>query len=662
MKKPLLLVSVSLVGLLAGCQTPPPRTVQTFCVPPEGWTDLGGREVPLSVEQCHLSLTVDRVLLDPTAFSSVNAIVDMAFTGGDPRGVAGLTLWNSAGEQRSFYSLALRPSGEWRVYRASDPRQPVGGRGWQPLSRETAAGFVRLGARVIGGAVQFYVDGSPVDSYPLEQPAALVADDPGQGALYLGIFSQDATTRWKNFVAGESTAAGEFRPEEEAYWGADNDAGLLMDQAAAAARVFRSRPGRMGLFEVVASLDEAKRILLALGGQAGVEGLKEHARGIEEYMTPGASRIREEELLKRSFHYIYDTRHEGGDQAAQLVEAARDAESRGLEGTALCLYLAAATRGADPAVEESIERLKADLEPLRLDYRLENRAEDPIFNTTEFWNVVRENYGGLRSSREGELKIHVGLRRSANEAETSRGTRRVPVYLRGQGNLGKLLEERDKLRSELPDDLLDARARANVIRTSAEILGPSVLAELRKFEFGGKTYELALGDGRALEAAYSRLKELEEQIREEESHESVAYREVPATLHTNSIVVEFSVLVALGDRELMRIQRARSYLGIEQWTHPASPDLGLEASRYRQDVVEDAIRAVKARALRRFRAAVSIETILPKLEPDERVRFLIRFGRSSALPEVQASLEWFLQEELGITGDLREEVVESCFE
>lgn len=654
------LSSLSALGLLAGCGSLPPMTVETFRVPPAGWADIYGAAIQLNVRNAHLELAEDLALEDPTEFTNFKAMVDVAFVGGNPKGIAGLFVSIPDGDSRSFFCLAMRSGGEWRTYRSADPLEPVGGRMWQAPLREAPGGFFRLGARSTGGGVQFTLDGKAVEQYPIEGPSSLSGPDGPPRALQLGIFNRQAVSRWKNFIAGEEAPDQEFRPEDHEFWGQAADAQALEALASSAASSFKSKPTRMGIYAVVASLDEASRIHEKLGDAQGRASLGTLASRISSQMTEGARKIGDSDLHSRAFAFLRSGAKEDGggtsEAKAALLAKARAAEKAGALGRALCFYLAAAEGGGDPSLDSRIRSLKSKLPPLRLDFQLSSTAEEPLFDVREFWQVTREIYGGLPRQEGGELEIAVRVNKSSNEVDEKDSERKVPVSSSGTDKLRDLLKERSTLEARLPNDLLDARARANVLRGSSSFAGPSALADLKEYRIQGKVHVLPMTDGDKIVRAYKRLDELGALISEEERKQEITYRTIKAKVRTFSIIVDASYSASLDGKQVLEVKNERTYLGIEQWSHAASKKLGIAAARFSDEEAREAAESVRERALRRFQTAISLDNFLAKLGEADRLSFLVRLLRSSGGDEIRDKLKWAVQSEVGLKGQRLEEI------
>ncbi|HVR74901.1 MAG TPA: hypothetical protein VMT52_11235 [Planctomycetota bacterium] len=602
----------ALGSLAPGCAASSRFTVQTFRSPPEGWTDLSGAPASVQVERGHLDLSEDAAFIDTTDLGELSAIADVAITGGDTKGIAGLFAFDPAEEPRSFYCVALRSGAEHRVYRAADPREPIGGRGWQPDPLATPTGFHRLGIEVGPEGLRFLVDGKEVERRPADAPPR---------TWRVGIFQKGVKARWKNFVAG-SVEGGRFDPAQHTHWGGREDAEACLAEARARESEFRQKPDRMKLYALAAPLEEAGRALAEAGEDAGA--ITEEASRLARELKEAARGIGEADLHRRAFDAV---RVAGSTPEPGAVEAAA--------GSLLA------------PVKETIESIRARLNPLRLEFSVSSAAPRPVFDPNDFWQVLRETYGGLERARRGELSVRVRVDRSAHDRDVQKGERKVAVSGKGPRARSAERMELEALEKRLPEDLLDAEMRASVIRAASTALGPAALGSLREVQLGGKKREIHAGDQNALEHALARLEELRSKVALEDGN-AVERHSVPGTLHTSSIIVEISYSVELDGKTLVRVERERTYLGIEQWSHGAREDLGIPEERVREDVVAEAVASVRSRVLGRFRTAVSTGNLLPKLERRDRLPFLIRFARATRDEADRASLQWLLRTELGL--------------
>lgn len=642
-----------------GCRAPPAASVRTFCEPPAGWRDLDGRETQFAVRSCHLEVRGDSSLVDPTPFEGdLEAAVDVAFAGGDARGFAGLFVEDRAAKERPFFCVAVRATGEVRTFRSSRPEEPLGGRGWEAASR-SPAGFIRLAASVKAGEVRFSLDGRAAGGLPLDPAGA-----PGR-TFAVGIFNRGATTRWKNFAAGESKAPGEFRPEEHGFWGGEADAAALLERASLEARDFAARPSRSGVYPVVASLDQALRILRGGTDAALLRDAEGRANRIAESLLQAADAIGETPFLRTALAGLagassFAVRSPG---AARYLERAREAEQRGARAEAFCLYVAAELEGAGAEAGERAKALGSSFAPLGLEVVVKGDPPEALFDARlETARALSALYGSTVRTGEGELRVEVATLRSSKEVETREAERRIPVYARGGEALSKLEEEAEALSRKIRDDLTEALARATILKASKRSEVPPPGGEMREVLVGGKRHEVLVDDARRLEAAEGRLGELRKKIAEEKPRTSVAYETIPAKLQTVSVVYEFSLSAYLGSKPIVRVAKERVYRGVEQWEHPADRRRGIPASRFRPEPVREAVEAVRSAAMERIRTAVSPESVLAGLSREERLPFAIRHAKAARTEEARALLEEVLEDVLGLRGSLRRRVAAACSE
>lgn len=643
-----------------GCRAPPAASVRTFCEPPAGWRHLDGREPQFVIRSCHLEVRGDSKFVDPTPFEGdLEAAVEVAFAGGDARGFAGLFVEDLAAAERPFFCVAVRATGELRTFRSSDPEEPLGGRGWEPVASRSPAGFLRLGASVTAGEVRFFVDGRAVGTVRLDPSGA-----PAR-AFAVGIFNRGATTRWKNFAAGESRPAAEFRPEEHGFWGGAAEAAALLERASQEAEEFAARPSRSGVYPVVASLDQALRILRG-GTDAGLlRGAETRAGRIAESLLDAADSIGETPFVRAAFAGLAEASSVSvrSPGAARYLERAREAERRGARADAFCLYAAAELEGAGVEAAERAKALGSSLAPLRLEVVVKGDPPDALFDArVETSRVLRALYGSASRTGGGDLRIEIATIRSAKETETRDAERRIPVYARGGEALAALEEEAESLSRKIRDGLTEALARATILKAARRSEGGSPGGEMREAAVGGRRYEVLIDDARKLEDAERRLAELRKKIAAEETRSSVAYETIPAKLQTVSVVYEFSLSAHLDSKQLVRVAKERVYRGVEEWEHPADRRRGIPASRFRPERVREAAEAVRGAAMERIRTAVSPENLLAALPREERLSFAVRYAKAARTEEAKALLEWTIEEVLGLKGSLRRRVAAACSE
>jgi len=626
------------VLLSAGCAEVPSSTVQTFRSAPATWRTLrGSAPAPsdLKVERSHLDLAGDAAFVDGLELEDVALIADVAFVGGDPRGIAGIFIFDAASNPATCVCLAVRPGGQWRVYRSNDPLEPSGGRGWKALARSTPTGFIRLALRGQPGDLRLFVDGAEVEGLTGDAAPGGAAAQAKHPRFRVGLFNRAATSRWKNFIAGRALPAGSFRAEEHADWGSSSDADGNLREAREAAQDAARRPARMKLYAVAAGFEEAYRAFHGASNLARATETLELAARAASDCAPGARDIGEADLHRQAFRSL-----------GKLGDGGRRGEERlsGLEGNAAARIEAARNHRKPLGLS-----LVVDGPPAR-------PSAKPLLAPLDVTEVVRALYGGLERAEAGELQIRIHIERADDSEETSSSQRRVPVSRRIGGQLAALEAELKSLEKKLADDTLDARTRADVLRAVGTLVGPS---PLRTFRIGGKTLELCGDDGVALERMERRVAELRAQVAKEGSDERLEYRPIPATLHASSILVEITCSVTLDQKLILETARERTYLGVEQWTHAESQATGTPASRFDPAIVEEARREVRSRALARLRTSISRESIVAKLPASERLDFLVRLARATREDDDIARLQWYLRSELGVDGPSLSKVAQS---
>lgn len=655
-----------LAAALAGCASPPKASVETFQVPPEDWYELGAvpgetglRPAELPVRNGHLELSGNRTVLDPTPFGEFRGHVDVAISGGDRLGFAGLFL--ASPDWASYEVLAVRPSGEWRYYRsAEDPRSPVGGRGWLPTARESACGFWRLGMALQGGVLSLSVDGQVVEQARVLSPAE--ADD--EDGWRVGVFTYRLRSQWNNFLFGEAGPEGAFNPASFEYWGSMTVAHNCRSEFRELAKRFVGNPTHMGVFAMAAALEAALKISDQEGEQGFWSETLREGRSVvsSSSVRSAARRVGEEGLLVRAFRRTASTAEDrrailglsGTDPAALGAKAERD----GRLVDAMVHYATALEVEDDPKLRTRMAELKKSLPELKYRFELEtSNVRDEIVSPREFQAVVRGIYGGLRASEDPDAQLAILLRvnRSNKDITVQKAPRRIPLAAGGKALSPRLEAELEQLRRRFREELQDAQARAEIVRSSSKVLGPGVRASLRSFTFVGKTFELHIDDGKQLTKLYERFAELLRQ-REKLGGKSLGHEEVPAELRTVSLLVEITFSVFYEGQRLFEVKGDRTYLGFEEWQHQAYPDRGIEESRFIQSELEQNLERFRRRVLTRFRTRISRENVVSKLPDSAKLPFLFSLARGTRLTEDRAGLEWQLEEQHGLRSDLRQRV------
>jgi hypothetical protein len=125
---------------------------------------------------------------------------------------------------------------------------------------------------------------------------------------------------------------------------------------------------------------------------------------------------------------------------------------------------------------------------------------------------------------------------------------------------------------------------------------------------------------------------------------------------TVSVLLEVRMEVAWRGETIASADRYRAYRGVEQWDHPADPARGVPASTSRPEEVAAAVAAVRDKALARMRTLASRESISSRLNPRDKLPFLLRLARTTRQPEDVDSLKWQLQEGYGFRQSIRDAV------
>ena len=654
-----------LLALTSGCGGRSKIVVHTFETPPTSWDVVhaaGGGEL-YSVRDHHLDLAGVRVFVEPTAFTSLSGSVDLAFLdsgstrgrGSGRVGIAGVFLENESA--RRFFCFALRPRdrGQWRAYRAESPFEPRGGAGWRDRAGTGPTGFSRLEFETRGHSVVFRVDGREIAGGQLASSA-----QGSPSAWRVGIFSSGARTRWNNFVVGDNVDAS-FAPSSHVDWGDAATVVGLESEFRRQAKSFETRPSRGGVFALAAPLGGALEACRRNGDSDRYDALSSSAAGVAVGLRGAARRIGEEELFVKAFGSLARTSSERrtilGVADSEFTERATRAEAAGHSIEALVCYAAALEIESEASLESRFRALKSKIPTLSYSFVVDDsRArKKKLISTMKLHERVNAVYGGLpRGGGDHVLSVRLVIQKANVNTEKEDAVRRVSVAVGGAGMLEVERRELERLRSSRGDDLREAIANARVLEAGAELLGSRASERPGPFTLNGKTYRLAGSDGERLSKDYARYAEL--QAKWDRLAGRLRTEQVAAKRTTVSISFKARLDVMYDGRPIVSAEPFDEYLGLELWDHPALPDKGVERSKPSNAEFQLALVSVRARVFRRFDRLISTANVISKLEPDQRLAFLIGAARGARRPRDELSLRWALQKEFGIESVLRDAV------
>jgi len=454
--------------LAAGCASKGTMVAHTFDSSPGDWLDLtpaGGENASAGprVKSHYLGVSGTRILMEPSSFESVNGIVDLAVAGGSAKGFAGVFLKRTGDDY--FYCFALRPwgTGEFRYYAARDPLRPGGGSGWQPTSRKNPAGYARISFEFVDGRLRFSLDDK---RYTPDFDSTLSQGRDG-GLWQVGIFSMELDTRWNNFIVSDNSAPGGLL--EQVDWG-DRSAAMSLDREfTQGAGKFIDKPTRSGIFALTAALSGAERIYRHVGAAADGKKLLSRATEILGSLKVAARSLGEEELLVRCFAIGVssesDRREVLGAGKKDFVSAGKSASGRESFSEAAVYYAAALSLDENAATSALLEAVKMKIPTPSYSLEIdEDKVKNRVVAQSRFRAAVQQEYGGLPREEDADLEIRVRINRSSATRDSEDATRRIPIVVDGEGMSIAERREMEKLEEELPEFLLDAKARAEVRR------------------------------------------------------------------------------------------------------------------------------------------------------------------------------------------------------
>jgi len=662
---------VGWLALAAGCSSPPRVVVHTFETAPQGWQELASTApVTLPVEDNHLDLSGSQALLLPEAFGPARGSVDLALLGGrSSRGFAGLfvgladpdgNLRAGNGSTGGLACVAIRANGEVRVYSSDDPQRPLGGAGWSEGAIDALAGFHRLGFEWRQGTITFTVDGEVLDRETLG-PA-----DPAS-RLRVGLVTSDVDCRWNNLVIGE-VAAGHFDPAAHSDWGGTAVADRLAAAFQREAEAFRRRPSRQGALTLVASLEGALEAASGAGDTTRADEFRAAAAGALSELREPARRLGDETLLTEPIGRLARADRSAilGADDTDWVGRARKAEAAGRLGDAMIYFACALEAGGSPDAADDLRRLRERHGALTYSLSVdESRAETTaLLSLKHFRSRVQEAWGGLtRVDSNADIDVGVVIRRARYSRDDEVARRRVPVRGTGRGDGGETARKRqelDRLEAKFQDDLRDAAACGEIVKEGNRVLGPTSRVMFQKVELRGRSYELPVDAARRLRKLASDIETREAEW--EKIRSTVRYEDIQGERRTASFAARVRVAVACLGTPVVKDRELEGYRGLEQWKHDADAARGIAASAFSKDEITTAGKELRQQILDGFSDSISRSSLVAALDEARQVSFLLRVARTTRSREDAANLRWYLEQECGVRGGLRDRVASKLLE
>ncbi len=680
------IAAMGALALAAGCSSPPRFLAEEFDGPPRSLSDFQGEDrwtpsrIPSSRDRSELS-PQDAGVLNGRLIAGGNRLLRAEFPFQDFRGscdfmAAGGILDGSAGifvEERrrgeeeasrpSHFTLALNGRGEWRAYRGL-PGRPLGVVAWKPLPDSNPAAFRVLGAEAVSGTVRFLVDGKVVASFPGREVPEKGRSSPSAGPALerrVGIFAENLVASFDNLVfwepspedasTGRGAPAAPHRPEAIG--------GRLVEEAAGRAEVFRRKPTRAGLLEVIEARTAAERAFRAEDAAAADSAAAETVKLLLS-LEQAATKARSEDLLRMAARARRLPSQEAllGRQGETFARRAREAGSSGRPAEALIFWLAAGEIERTAEVDRGVRDLFPTIEPpLAFAYvARQESATSGEFPRQTFYSAARSIYGALPERKEGEVRVEVTVKEARVTGEAEDSVRKVARAVSGSPMPFAARSELTRLEKGFPEDLREAEARAKV----AHIVDLDGKARFAALEIGSRSVEVLEEDARVLRRSAVRLDDLRRR-RDAEKAVEREFVSVPARLHTDAARVRLTYRLAAPDG--IEVAGAiEVYEAIEQWTHPADPAGAIEASAWSEKERDRMVDSVRSRALVRLRNGLALERLLSKLGKDEATRFIVRFARSSGEEEDRARVEWRLKSVYGLDGSTLDRVLARLLE
>ena len=696
--KPSLLVLASLL-LLGGCVAPPRFVAENFEASPVGWSSLNkdGSGAPAAIpESSRLSVSEKvaagaavvhgrlivqgtRTYCHGTSFDRFHGFCDLQAAGGMLDESAGIfieeTRLDADGAGRTyFYTLAVNGKGEWKSYRGF-PDRPLGVSVWAQVPETDPTAPLRLGAACDGETISFSVNGKQVSSFNIGAVGGGIAAA-GRGAsairgpasagdwkgtdggrLRIGIFSAGLTAAVDAFIFGEDGPGEAFRPEERLR-ASPQEGKALLEEAAARAEAFRRKPTRAGLLAVIEAYTAAENAFLRGGDPIGAEVAAAQGAQVLGALEPAARLARSEDLLQLALRARTPSGGKGtgllGRQGEAYAGRARAAGAAGRPAEALVFWLAAGALEKSPEADREAGALIRILDPpLAFVYSLKSLENLPKeFPRQGLFAAVRDIYGNLPESLEGEIRIEVTVQEATVDHAEEATKREVPLTVQQDPLPPPMRLELSRLEKSFPEDVRDAVARAKT-QSIVDLTGRSRIVKL---ELDGKSLPVTPEDAQKLNKTSARLQELR-RLSVQQKASAREFVSIEARLLTDSARLGISFRLLFGGQELAG--EASAYEGTEQWSHPADTARKIPASAYSKAERDRLIAAVRDRVLGRLRTGIARQALLEKLSADETTRFILRFARSSREEGDREIAAWRLKSLFGLEGVTRERVLQA---
>ena len=194
------------------------------------------------------------------------------------------------------------------------------------------------------------------------------------------------------------------------------------------------------------------------------------------------------------------------------------------------------------------------------------------------------------------------------------------------------------LEAEFEGLLAEAAARVRVLELGRDMLGAR--APIETVRLLGTTQRIASEDVRPLASVAERIEALRAAAKAKHSSRAV---EIPARSVTVSVLLDLAIRVTYRGRTVVDEDLSPTYLGLQLWSHPAHPEVGVEASRASGADRDRAIERVRARALRSLETTLSKQALLARLDAEERFPFILSLARGSKRAADVRDLEWWIE-------------------
>ncbi|MCH2368307.1 MAG: hypothetical protein MK554_13985, partial [Planctomycetes bacterium] len=471
------------------------------------------------------------------------------------------------------------------------------------------------------------------------------------GPWQVGIFSVELDTRWNNFIASDNSTAVDF--DDLADWGDRSTAAGLEREFTDGARVFLERPTRSSIFALTAALSGAENIYRQLGAKARHEKLSASAAGLLDPLKLAARGLGEEDLLVRCFAMgassASDRRRILGAGGTDFSALGDRFAGRSRFAEAAVYYAAALSIKDDPRLVGKLAEVKGKIPvpsySLEID---EEKVRNRVVAQSRFRTAVQGTYGGLPRQDDGDLRIRVQIKRSSASTDAEPATRRVPILVGGGGMSATERRELERLESDLPEFLLDAKARAEVRRLSSQLGGvDEARGALDAYTIGNMKYELHIDDGKRALKDHARLSAL--RAKWDGLKSKLSYEEIEAERTTVSIKFSAAVELVYRGQILVAAGELSAYRGLVLWLHDAVAEKGIEGSSLSKDDLRPAAEAVRRRVLGQFAGHISKAKMQAKMGRTDRLAQLLRLARASGNTEDILSLRWYLGRDFDFT-------------